>query len=56
MRTHDFVAIGVGPFNLGLAALTAARTPMIMNTFMVTQRVLMPASSAASGLPPMAKT
>ncbi|MEU4688109.1 SidA/IucD/PvdA family monooxygenase [Actinoplanes sp. NPDC023714] len=23
MRTHDFVAIGVGPFNLGLAALTA---------------------------------
>ncbi|GLY04602.1 MULTISPECIES: SidA/IucD/PvdA family monooxygenase [Actinoplanes] len=22
MRTHDFVAIGVGPFNLGLAALT----------------------------------
>jgi len=22
-RTHDFVAIGVGPFNLGLAALTA---------------------------------
>jgi lysine N6-hydroxylase len=23
MRTHDFAAIGVGPFNLGLAALTA---------------------------------
>ncbi|WP_433293964.1 lysine N(6)-hydroxylase/L-ornithine N(5)-oxygenase family protein [Actinoplanes sp. CA-030573] len=23
MRTHDFVAVGVGPFNLGLAALTA---------------------------------
>ncbi|WP_229069178.1 lysine N(6)-hydroxylase/L-ornithine N(5)-oxygenase family protein [Actinoplanes sp. DH11] len=23
MHTHDFVAIGVGPFNLGLAALTA---------------------------------
>ena len=22
MSTHDFVAIGVGPFNLGLAALT----------------------------------
>jgi len=23
MRTHDFVAVGVGPFNLGLAALSA---------------------------------
>jgi lysine N6-hydroxylase len=23
MRTHDFVAVGVGPFNLGLACLTA---------------------------------
>ena len=39
-----------------IAALIAARTPMIMNIFMVTQRVLMPARSAASGLPPIAKT
>ena len=23
MRTHDFAAVGVGPFNLGLACLTA---------------------------------
>jgi hypothetical protein len=30
--------------------------PMRPNTFMRVQRVLMPESSAASGLPPMAKT
>ncbi len=39
-----------------IAALIAASTPMIMNIFMVTQRVLMPARLAASGLPPIAKT
>ena len=39
-----------------MAALMATSAPMIMNTFIVTQRVLMPARLAASGLPPMAKT
>ena len=37
-------------------ALMAASPPISMNIFIVTQRVLMPASAAASGLPPMAKT
>ena len=32
----------------------AASNPISMKTFTITQRVLTPASSAASGLPPMA--
>jgi hypothetical protein len=39
-----------------IEALTAQRIPMRMNVFMIVQRVLMPPSSAASGLPPIAKT
>jgi hypothetical protein len=39
-----------------MAAAMAQSTPISMKIFTVTQRVLMPASSAASGLPPMAKT
>ena len=37
-------------------AAMAASTPMTMNVFMIVRRVLMPASSAASGLPPMEYT
>ena len=35
-----------------MAAAIAHRTPIRMKVFMIVQRVLMPASSAASGLPP----
>ena len=37
-------------------AADGASNPISMKIFTITQRVLMPASSAASGLPPMAKT
>ena len=39
-----------------MTAATAASAPMTMNVFMIVQRVLMPASTAASGLPPMEYT
>ena len=39
-----------------IAAAIAASMPISMKTIMVTRLVLMPASSAASGLPPIAKT
>ena len=39
-----------------MAAAMPQSTPISTKIFIVTQRVLMPASSAASGLPPMAKT
>ena len=35
------------------AAAMAASMPMAMKVFMIVSRVLMPASTAASGLPPM---
>ena len=35
-----------------IAAAMPHRMPIRMNVFMIVQRVLMPASSAASGLPP----
>ncbi len=38
------------------AALTAHSTPISTNVSMIVRRTLMPPSSAASGLPPMAKT
>ena len=37
-----------------MAAETAQSIPIKMKIFMVTQRVLIPARSAASGLPPIA--
>ena len=37
-----------------MMALTAASTPMMTKVHMIVRRVLMPDSSAASGLPPMA--
>ena len=39
-----------------MAALTAQSTPISTNVIMIVRRVLMPPSSAASGLPPMAYT
>ena len=39
-----------------MAALIATSTPMSVKVFITVQRTLMPESSAASGLPPMAKT
>ena len=39
-----------------MAPATPQSAPMRMKIFIVTHLVLMPASSAASGLPPMAKT
>ena len=39
-----------------MTAAMAASAPITMNVFMIVQRVLMPASTAASGLPPMEYT
>ncbi len=39
-----------------MAALTATRTPIRTNVSITVRRVLMPLSSAASGLPPYAYT
>ncbi len=39
-----------------MTAAIAASTPITMNVFMIVHRVLMPASTAASGLPPMEYT